>query len=211
MIIVNQQAPVSAAIYQTLLNGVYALTKRPDLSVETAQAVRKATMKAHMADSWKNDLTTVIVTLPVLSPVNATSFRYQFDLNDSVQYPLFKRISQVKEYNPVATGQEIQFKELDADRLLDDYQLEDINYWYQVGKVCNLRCNKVLSYLAVGYWKYPNTVPAQYTSWIASEFPDIIIEEAASYVFKAVGKDTEYVRFRDTWEENIALLRAAHI
>jgi hypothetical protein len=208
---------MSAASYLQLLQDVYALTGRPDRVAETALAVRKATLKYHLSDLWKNDLTTSTVTLPVINSGTDLSFRYALDLTDSATYPLVKRVSSIKEYNAIPTGREIQFDEYDSDNILTDYRVERLNYWYQMGRQVTLRANKILVQLAVQYWKYPDVTAASYNSWIADQFPDAISCEAASSVFATVGKVDEAARYAqmfngpDGISGNLGLLRISEI
>jgi hypothetical protein len=208
---------MSAGSYLQLLQDVYALTGRPDRVAETALAVRKATLKYHLSDLWKNDLTTSTVTLPVINSGTDLSFRYALDLTDSVAYPLVKRISSIKEYNAIPTGREIQFEEYDSDNILTDYRVERLNYWYQMGRQVTLRANKILVQLAIQYWTYPNVTTASYNSWIADQFPDFISCEAASSVFATIGKVDEAARYAqmfngpDGISGNLGLLRISEI
>jgi len=208
---------MSAASYQQLIQDVYTLTGRPDRAAETALAVRKATLKYHLADLWKNDLTTSLITVPVIVAGSDMSYRYALDLTQSAQFPLFRKMSNIVEYNALPTGLEYKFKEYDADNILDDYRVERLNYWYQMGKQVTLRCDKILVQLAAQYWAFPNVVPATYNSWIADENPDFISSEAAAHVFAAVGKADEAARFAQMFlgpdgnSGNLALLRISEI
>lgn len=201
---------MSAASYLALVNDIYTITARPDLIAETALAVRKATMKCHLADLWKNDLATALVPMPVLDGA-LVSFRYSLDLTQAATFPLIRRVSSIDEYNIVPTGYEVHFKELDNDRILDSYLLEEINYWYQAGRQVSLRANKSLAYLAVDYWKFPDITTTNYTSWIADQFPDMILEEACASVFSSCGKDSESQRYAARFQENLAMLRTSEI
>lgn len=194
---------MTQATYNAILANVYSLTARPDLGAETALAIRKATMKAHLKDFWADDLTQTLVTLPVLSPVGDVSFRYTIDLTDIGLFPLLRKVAYVKEYNSPLTGQEIQFKQLDPDNLLDNYLLEEINYWTQISRQATLRCNKTLAQVAVGFYRYPNVDITVYDSWIAAQFPDIIVEEATAKVLATIGKDSEAARYANNFEDNI--------
>ena len=208
---------MSNATYLAICNNIYDLTKRPDLLAETALAVRKATMKFHLADMWKNDLATAIITLPVLSPIGDVSFRYSLDLTQTSDYPLMRKVSEIVEYNTVPTGYETHFKELDADRIMDHYMLEEINYWYQVGRQVSLRCNKLLTQLKVIYYRYPDVTTAVFNSWVAEQFPDFIVCEAAAQIFATIGKDTEAARYASMFtgpdgnSGNLQLLRISEI
>lgn len=209
-IVVSTGAIAPAALYDSILQAVYALTARPDLVNETALAIRKATMKAHCADFWKNDLTERVVAVTPLIAAD-TSFRYNFDLTDRVQYPLYRKMNYIKEYNATPPGQELQFKEKDADSLLDSYSLEGINQWYQAGMQVSLRVNKSLSNVKIGYWKYPNVISTAYDSWIAQQAPDIIVEEACAQIFKVIGKDSEHQRLAANFMENLHMLTMTQV
>lgn len=202
---------MSNATYLAIIQDVYALTARPDLAAETALAIRKATMKSHMAETWKNDISNVIITLPVLDNTVEVSWRYSLDLTSSVNFPLYRKLSSIDEYNNPLTGYEIHFKELDNDRILDEYFLEDINYYYQAGQQVNLRANKWLVQLSVDYYKYPDITPATYTSWISDQFRDMIVCEAAASVFRTIGKDSEATSYGNMFAENLLMLQMSEI
>jgi len=167
-------------------------------------------MKLHGADLWKSDLHSSIVTLTPLV-AGDVSYRYSLDLSDAATYPLLRRISAIKEYNTALTGQEITFKELDADRVLDSYAIEDVNYWYRAGSAVQLRCNKSLTQLDVLYYKYPDINATVWDSWIARDFPDAVVEEALAQIYKVIGKDSESSRLAACFEENLQILRITQI
>lgn len=197
--------------YDAIMQSVFDLTRRPDLVAETALAIRKATMKAHLRDFWKSDLTRAIITLPVVTPGGDTSYRYSLDLTDVGNYPFLRKVSYIKEHSTTLTGREIQLKQLDHDRLLDSYLVEDINYWAQMAKQVEIRCSKVLNQIAVGYYRYPDITATIYDSWIAAEFPDLIVEEAVAKIFATIGKDQEAARHASYFEENIHAITMAQI
>lgn len=181
---------------------VYVRTRRPELIADTASAVRKATMKCHLADEFKRDLTEAIITVPV-----QTDFHYQLDLSNAINYPRFRKVAYVKEYNNPLVGNEIEFDMADAASLMDDYNLEQQNIWYQVGLALNITSFKQLGQVRVGYYQYPDINTATYTSWVANEFPDAIIEEAAATIFNSIGKDSEYKTYSAYFLQNLAMLQ----
>lgn len=199
----------SAALYNSMIADIYSLTKRSDRVAETALALRKATMKFHQADLWKNDLRSASVDLPVLAVTD--DYRYTFDFSDPATYPLWRRTAMIKELNNPLSGVETNYKELDADRLLDSYRVEDIDYWYQAGQQGSLRSSKVLSAVEVTYYKYPNVTAAGYDSWIAQQFPDAIIEEAVSNVFRVIGKDAEARMLASNFADNLHFLTISQV
>lgn len=202
---------MSATSYIALQQDIYSLTARPDLVAETAIAIRKATMKCHLADLWKNDIVTTLYPLPVVGDAASLDFRYSIDLTQSATFPYYRRVSSIDEYNSPPTGLEQHYKELDNDRILDAYQMEQINYWYQAGQQIQLRANKSLTTLAVDYWRYPDITALNYTSWIADQFRDAIVEEACANVFATIGKDSEAQRYAAKFAENLQLLRTSEI
>ena len=186
-----------------LISEVAIATNRPDLTNDITQAIRKATMKCHLADEFKFDLSEVVITVPT-----QTDFHYQLDLSNTTNYPLFRKVSHIQEYNLPLAGNEIVFEPKDAAGLMDDYMLESNDYYYQAGYAINIGSHKQLTQLRVGYWKLPDIGVSTYSSWIANMYPDAIIDEAASTVFKAIGKDAEFDRFKEYFIENLAFLRA---
>jgi len=201
---------MSQATYLALLDDMYALTGRPDLLAESALALRKATMKFHLADLWKNDITFALITVPVLDS-SAESFRYTLDLTVSATYPLVRKVASISEYNVTPTGYELQFTELDQDRIMDSYAIEMVNYWYQAGRQVSLRANKLLTTLRVNYYRFPDVAPTVYDSWIAEQFKDNIVVEAAATVFATIGKDAEAARYAGMFQESLQLLRMSEI
>jgi hypothetical protein len=201
---------MSQAVYNAIVADIYALTGRPDLVTETAIAVRKATMKFHLAETWPADLAIITPTVPGVVGTD-TSVRYTLDLTDTATYPRFRKIAYIKEYNNPLTGSEIQFNPLDIDRVLDGYGLEEVNYYSQAGQSVSIRATKLMTQLTVGYYKYPDIIAATYTSWISDQFPDAIVEEAAAAVFKTIGKDSEYQRYSQAFNDNLHMLQIGQL
>jgi hypothetical protein len=235
MVTVVQQigAVNSAALYAQLVADVYTLTNRPDLVAETALAIRKATLKAHNADFWVSDIVVVPqLTLPtaVTDPSQASS-RYVLNLNDPATFPRLRKVSYIKPYiSPTGMTQvpgvsgwdsllsygagaitQKNYVEVTASSVVDDYGLERTNYWYQAGKQVNLRIYTQVLAVVLGYWAYPDITSVAYNSWIASEYPDLIVEEAASNVFRMIGKFDEAQAYASNWQANIRTITAAQI
>jgi len=210
IVLVTPGVLVTQALYNSLSTAVYDITKRPDLIQETILAIRKATMKLHMAELWKNDIAQVypLVTAGV---GDTYSYRYTLTLNAATVFPRFRRVAFIKEYNATPLGYEIDFKELDMASLLDNYQLEKVNYWTQAGMGATIRSSKALTQVRVGYYRYPDINPITFESWIANQFPDAIIEEAIASIFEAVGKIDEARSYRNRFIENLHMLQMTQI
>lgn len=201
----------NTALYTSILTDVYNITQRPDLVNETAIAIRKATMKAHTADLWKNDLTIVYPVTPIEVADTSYTYRYYLDLTNTAVFPQYRKVSDIKEYNNPLTGYELQFDEKDVDRILDQYLLEDVNYWYQAGRQVQIRSTKALVGIQVAYWQYPIVDPTLYNSWIANDFPDIIEEEACAQLYRVIGKLEEAARLAMNFMDNFHILQATQI
>jgi hypothetical protein len=208
MIIVNTGSVPESSLYNSILQDIYDVTLRPELVNETAVALRKATMKAHLADLWKNDLVVVYPSIPAMVANTAYSYRLSLDLTDATTFPLLRRICTIKEFNNPLTGYELQFKEVEPDNILDEYLVERVNYWYQAGRQIQLRTTKALAGLQVDYWKFPNVIPAQYDSWIAAQFPDLIVEEACAQIYRIIGKLDEATKLAANWVDNLSYLQS---
>ncbi len=234
MAIVTQAAGViqSSVLYAQILADVYTLTARPDLAAETILAVRKATVKAHSADFWKGDI--VIVpkyTLPApIVDITQPSSRFLINLADAINFPNLRKVAYIKEYiNPAGqvssavsawdtlianygtSPRQRNYDECSPESVIDDYGTERTNYWYQAGKQVALRTYTPILYAVFGYWAYPNATASGYNSWIAQEYPDIIVEEAASLVFRMIGKADEAAAYAGNWRDNLHLLTMSQV
>ena len=71
--------------------------------------------------------------------------------------------------------------------IFDSYAVLKENVFYNAGDVVNIRVSPKIKGLLLGYFKYPPTDVASYSSFIARDFPWIIIEEAAYIIFASSG------------------------
>jgi hypothetical protein len=196
-----------SVLYPAILNDIYTLTARPDLVMETAKAIRKATMKFHLADFWKNDILSQPV-YPVAVSTGSVDWRYSID---TTSLPLLRKIASISEYTVPLTGTEQYYKEKDADRVLDEYRAEYINYWWQAGQQVNLRANKLLTQVLIVGYMYPNVTIAGYNSWIAQQFQDAIIEEACASLYRHIGKLDEANALAGNFAENLHMITMAQV
>jgi len=184
---------------------VYTITNRPDLIAETSAALRKATIKLHSIDYFPRDMAEVALNIP--TPGNAV----QIDVSTTLTR--FRAIAYIRDNTSPATGQPNKvFANIDARALLDDYSLVRTNVWYQGGQVININSSTTVSALLVGYYQNPIITPVgSYSSWIATEYPFAIIEEAASSIFGMIG-NAEMARFyMQQSAANVQLLRQNYL
>ena len=194
------------ATIETLAADVYTLTNRPDLEQETKVALRKALLKFHSADTFKRDLFTQRIQTALHTPLLPDEFRWVISLSE---FPRFRRPKIL--HTPIS-GSVVIFKEVAADNLFDAYSGERQNYFFIAGSAITIRSQTAQPYLDFTYYRYPLVPPLSSTaapidSWIAEQFPDAIVEEAAGAVFKMIGKDEEFSRYQTLFQENLSLLR----
>lgn len=216
------------ASFSELRDTVYTITNRPDLVNETTLALRKALFKFHSADSWKQDLNMVVLTMASHTPLE--QWRWNIPLST---FPRHRRPKNLRippqdfrvgmpssgnalfypPFNQLSTHGGFQF--LTEDNIFDSYLLEKSNYFYMAGASIYIKAS--WEPLKLEYWYYQNPLfsstedPNNISSWIADQFPDYICEEASSAVFKAIGKDDEVSRYREIFAENLQLLRMSDV
>ena len=180
-------------------------TKRPDKTSLITLEIQKATLKFHMADFWLNDLVKGAVV--PLTPLYSGQGRYQIDTTAS-PFTRFRKAQLIREYVAPPTGLERNYSRIEANDIIDSYNVEKVDYWYQAGSSIYLNSLTEISNASVNYYRVPViTADVNYSSWIADLFKYAIIMEAAAGVFKAIGKDDEFQRMRAEFSENLALLR----
>jgi hypothetical protein len=197
------------ATLDSLADDVYVLTNRPDLTRETKVALRKAIFKFHSADTFKRDLAVQRIQLSQYPKLSPDQHRWSIDLTE---FPRFRRPKFLK--SPMEQLRVVEFEELAPDNLFDSYGYENLNYFIIIGSTITIKSISEHQYLDFGYYQYPNlpTLPTDpITSWIADQYPDCLIEEAAGTVFKMIGKDDEYSRYQVLFQENIAILRGTDV
>lgn len=219
------------ATLASLATDVYTITNRPDLLTETRVALRKAIFKFHQAETFTRDLLSTRIQFSLYTPVAANTWRYQFDLSDAALFPRFRRLNTlhypvdlIAQY-PSTPQPLIDWSSLSPesrivpvvspDNLFDPrYANERYQYAYIAGMSLNVKLSWGMDYLDIFYWAYP-VVPtdteATITSWICDQYPDAVIEEACSTVFKMIGKDDEAARYLQLFGENLAMLKGTSV
>lgn len=180
-------------------------TKRPDKTDLINLEIQKATLKFHMADFWLRDQ--VVGAVVTLTPLFSGVGRYQIDTTAS-PFTRFRKASLIRQYVNPPTGLERNYTRIEADDIIDSYNVEKVDYWYQAGTTIYLNSYDVITQAAVNYFRFPViTADLNYSSWIADIYKFGIIMEAAAGVFKAIGKDDEYQRLAKEYQDNLSLLR----
>ena len=186
-----------------LIAEVYVLTGRPDKVAETAACVRKATLKMHSVDFFYRDLQEIVVSF------TTPAYKQQYDLGANI--PGYRAINYIREWNSVPLGSEIILSAIPPDAILNEYGTEATDVWYVAGNQLNSKSSKLLTNVVLSYYKHPNITTNLYSSWIATEQPYAIIEEAAANLFQMIG----HAEMRQTYERlsiaNMAMLRQNYL
>lgn len=181
-----------------LCQAVFVITNRPELLAETQLAIQKATLKFHMLDFWKRDRFEKTLPFTAASSV-------QIDI--SAQFERFRKFGTLAPFDPVGlkilpcydqvTGNARGLKEIEPDRLFDNYSTDRVDVFYMSGTGLNIRFASGQSAIYASWYKYPLVAPNNFNSWIADMYWPIIVEQAAGEILIALGQIEDANRFLD--------------
>ena len=185
---------MATALYDSIYNDVVSLTNRPDLSAETAVAVRTATISVHNSAAYPRDIET--------KPVELSNAVYIAALDAQVLFPRLRGISQI-------VGLDVDFNPLET-LVIDVVELRDVrdpeyNTWktniaYIAGTAINIRVNTPVYGFIIDYFKTPQVAAALYSSWIAMLAPDAIVYLAASIVLSTNGNEEKSKSYNNFYQ-----------
>lgn len=180
------------AAFTTLINDVYTITKRSDLVAETSVAVRAATLKLHQMEFFPRDLSE--------SKVNFSVADFYQTLPYATLFPQFRALSYLRKYEGGAPTQVIDV--IQPTDILDSYGISKENVAYMAGAVIQIRSNTKIETVLLGFYNNPITGPDTYASWIGTNHPFAVINEAAATVFKMIGFDEQASTYRQLAAES---------
>lgn len=184
------------ALWDDLLEEVGTLTNRSHLVAESAIALRQAVRKAHASGRFWRDLVEVPVTSLAIQQVQEISL--------DVHAPRFRQTAYIKSN----TLNDVYFNPVAIDDLLDADDYSRVNVYWGFGNTLRVRARMAEDNYLLAYYQYPITSPtAAFTSWIANEFRDLIVVNAALNVLGVVGEQ----EIKGTLERLAASLRAEFI
>lgn len=188
----------------TLLTDVYGITGRPDLVTQTTQAVKAATLKAHMSDFYYRDL----VEVNQATGSTATFFQLATTL-----FPRFRALKYIQKSQAVRdeTFPYPFLGIIDTDQIMDEYNEYVLNAAYVAGLNINIRVDAALTHVKVGYFALPNITDGGFSSWIDDTQPYAIVCEAARTMFKTLGYDEESRTYDMLVMEQLTLLKMSNI
>lgn len=186
--------------FTALLSEVYIKTARSDLVDDTKNAVKAATLKAHLYDDFSRDLFETGIQF------NAADYQLQFHFQSL--FPRWRKDKYFRKADSVGTPGVFLTRQ-SIDKTLDQFGITNEDVYYLAGSVINIRSSTPLQYLLVGCYLLPDITETNYTSWIADLYPYAIVYEAAALVFKSIGQDEESVKFETLiTQEKESLIRA---
>lgn len=190
-----------------LINEVYILTNRPDLTGQTLAAVRSATLRAHLSDFYYKDIKENTIAYDSLAGLQQFEYKALFPRWRSLKY-LRKLDISTSPYTPGAF-----FNILDVTDILDPYKVTKDNICYVAGTTLHARSSVAFQYCSIGYYSNPliGSTNATFESWIADDFPWSIIYEAAARICKSIGKVAQGNAFKLDAAEQIALVKISSI
>lgn len=186
-----------------LKDEVYTLTGRPDLVGETLSAIKSATLKAHQSDFYSKDLTE--------SGISFTTAAYTQQLSAKELFPRWRKIKYLRKFDSVSNAAGAFFEVILPEEVLDGWGVTRDNVCYEAGVVLNIRSSSEFQYGILGFYQHPDVTEVGYNSWIASDFPYVIIFEAAALVFKAIGLDENASMYRQLVMEQFQLLKTSEL
>lgn len=186
-----------------LTQAVYDITGRPDRVAETAQAIRAATLKCHQVDFWYKDIYETGISF------TTAEYFQQFDYRTLI--PLWRSLKYLRKYDAVGQLAGAFLEVITPTASLDMFGQNKEDVCYLAGAELDIRSSTQEQYFLLGVYLNPNITAAGYNSWIALDHPYAIVYEAASRVFKGIGKDDEAAQFKLDMQEQIAMISADSI
>jgi hypothetical protein len=186
-----------------LVNAVYELTNRPDLTTLTSQTVKSSTLKAHQSDYYPKDL--------FESGVDFGSSAYFQEFQYREVLPRWRATKFFRKYDAVNSSAGDFFTLITPEQVLDSYKITREDVYYLAGDVFQFRSSSEFQYALMGCYLNPDIADATFTSWVALDHPYAIVYDAASIIFKAIGKDEEAAVYRQLVAEQYAMLRNSNI
>lgn len=188
-------------LYQSVLDKV----KRPDKEAAIKRFIRSTLIYYHSKEQYPKDL----VEVPHIFMNSGVEFSGTIQRIDKQDYPRLRRVKYIALGNagfpsnqtawlPALQtyvgqlGQVSYFEEIAVDRVLNGYNINKGNVWYEAADNINLRGAVAFSRVMIGYYAFPVLFPdAALNSWIGARFPEMIAYRVARQIFKDIGKIDE--------------------
>lgn len=181
------------SLLSAVMADVYLLTERPDLVEATRMAVKNATLKLHSSDFFFKDLYETGVLFDEAKYIQKLSIKELVPTFRAVHYLRKTAVDYSAEAGYVGSD----FLESVHPLLSkDDYGKDRLNVYYQAGTAINIRSSTAEQRFLLGVYTYPELSDELYESWVAREYKEAIVYDAAATVFKGIGFDEQAAQFR---------------
>lgn len=182
-----------------MIDEVYTETNRPDLIAETSSAVRAATLLAHHSDFYPRDLYETGIQF------DTAAFQQSLDVSIIPQY---RKIKYLRKYDNIGSTPGTFLTILTPAELLDSYGVNKENVAYEAGAAIDMRSDTLLQYMLLGAYVSPLVTSLNFNSWVADNYPWIIIYKAASAVSTSVGNLERANSSKKLFEEQFSTFHA---
>lgn len=161
-------------LFTSLLAQVYTLTNRPDYVNETTLAIQTATLRAHQREFYFKDL--------VESGIQFQSADYKLKLNPFSLYSNYRSLKYLRKFDYTSNCPGILLCKKELTDIKDTYGRDLVDIYYAAGAEVNMKLSTQEQYMLFGLYVHPIVLPDTYNSWIANEYPQAIVNEAASFI-----------------------------
>lgn len=186
--------------FDELVQAVYELTNRTDLVSVTKQAVKTATLKAHTIEFFSKDIFETGVEFGILQA------RQSFDYISFISnFRAFKYLRRVDNFTDDDTTN--FFTIIKPEEILDEYKTYRTDIAYVAGRVLEIRSSVGFQFALLGCYVLPIVTEANFSSWVAELYPDVIVTEATRQIFKTIGYDEQATFYRETANDQFLLLK----
>lgn len=176
-------------LWDAQLTDIITITNRPALTAETALGLRQGTLRAHLSDHYPRDMVISKIT-------NAGASTTQFTIATTTSFTRYRDVRQVKLLdvdNAVLDFPEVEIVEV-GDQYVPGYPGEKRPYVaWQAGTNLNVYASSGTYGAEVTWLQSPNITRETYDSWIAQLMPDIIIWEAAMFIWNRTGNEAKAI------------------
>jgi hypothetical protein len=170
--------------FNEIFDEVKLITNRYDIDDKIRAAIRGITLYAHRTDYYWRDRIEAQLTFTQDDTLVA--------VNVVTSLPRFRAIDYVRYWQPATGILGLMLDKVAPRDVLDDYNYEKLDRYYMAGDLLKLKFSMATRGVQIGYFASPAVFPyASYSSWIAHQFPDLIIQGAVAQIYNQTGKQEE--------------------
>ena len=169
-----------------LVQKVFGITGANNMLAETIDAVTRATRDAHSSNKWQRDIDYITV---MFGPEDGCPAKER-----QVMLPsYFSKITEVLVKMPrEALPKSVRVAKTYTAHLANTSNTKAM----LLGNVLHVAAPDVFNDIIIGGLKRPNVTDDGYNSWIAVDYPDVIIYNAAAQVLSDLGDNNSVVNFQ---------------